>query len=77
MASYDLVEREMAFSAPLDIGEIALATALGWIEFRRLPPCEENRPQIHHAFGQRASMRISLAPNIAHLMNGSELNSSS
>ena len=51
MASYEFVEWEMAFSAPLDIGEIALATALSWIEFRRLPPCEENPPQMtstHH-----------------------------
>src|SRR5262249_45446635 len=36
-AAYDFIEQEVDLSGPLDIGQIALATALGWLQFRRLP----------------------------------------
>src|SRR5262245_48027229 len=37
LASYDWLERELDTEAPLDIGHIAVATTLSWIEFRELP----------------------------------------
>lgn len=64
VASYDFLERTRAVSArspdlPIDIGEIALATALSWIEFRGLPAFEPDRPRLsawYRAFVQRPSM---------------------
>jgi glutathione S-transferase len=58
-ASYDFVEREVDFAGPLEIGKIALATALSWIEFRRLPSFKANHPRLanwYHVFGRRPSM---------------------
>ena len=37
VAAFDFLEREAVPDGPLDIGQIALATALSWIEFRNLP----------------------------------------
>jgi glutathione S-transferase len=59
LASYDFVEREVDLDGPLDIGKIALATALSWIDFRKLPSFKEGRPRLtswYEAFGKRASM---------------------
>jgi glutathione S-transferase len=64
VASYDFLERTRAVTAraldlPVDIGEIALATALSWIEFRGLPTFDSGRPWLsswYRAFVQRPSM---------------------
>jgi hypothetical protein len=60
LASYDFVEREVDLDGPPDIGTIALATALSWIDFRRLPSFKGDRPRLttwYEAFGKRASMQ--------------------
>jgi glutathione S-transferase len=59
-ASYDFLEREADLDGPLDLGKIALATALSWIEFRKLPSFKGDRPRLttwYEAFGKRASMQ--------------------
>jgi glutathione S-transferase len=63
VASYDFLEREgMTFDADahhVDIGQIALGTALSWIEFRGLPDFMPGRPRLaawYRAFIQRPSM---------------------
>ena len=58
--TYDFVERDAGLDAPLHIGHIALATALAWLEFRRLPDFREGRPRLtrwYEAFLQRPSMQ--------------------
>jgi glutathione S-transferase len=62
-ASYDFLEREWARRPALepgvDIGQIAIATALSWIAFRGLPDFEQGRPRLSawfRAFTQRPSM---------------------
>ncbi len=65
-ASYDFLEREWARRPALelekqfvDIGQIAIATALSWIAFRDLPDFEQGRPHLSawfRAFTQRPSM---------------------
>jgi glutathione S-transferase len=60
LASYDFVEREVDLDGPLDIGKIALATALSWIDFRNLPSFKGDRPRLktwYEAFGKRTSMQ--------------------
>lgn len=60
-ASYDWLERELDFDAPVHVGHIAVATALSWLEFRDLPGFRDE----HHArlvawldaFEERPSMR--------------------
>jgi glutathione S-transferase len=37
IASYDWLERNLDDSAELNVGHVALATALSWLEFRELP----------------------------------------
>lgn len=57
--SYDHLEREADFDAPLHIGHIALATALAWLQFRGLLDFEQGRPRLaswYHAFSARPSM---------------------
>lgn len=59
-ASYDFLEREAAFDVPLDIGQIALATALSWILFRGAPEFRAARPRLarwYEAFAERPSMK--------------------
>jgi glutathione S-transferase len=66
VASYDFLEREgvdINAEAPdthhVDIGQIALGTALSWIEFRGLPDFMPGRPRLsawYQAFIQRPSM---------------------
>lgn len=66
VASYDFLEREWAGKPPtattshaVDIGQIALATALSWLAFRELPDFEQGRPHLsawYRAFTQRPSM---------------------
>ncbi len=58
LAGYDFAERE-ALDAPLDLGQIALATALDWLDFRGLPDFRAGRPRLaawFDAFTRRASM---------------------
>lgn len=58
--SYDWLEREGDFDAPLHVGHIAVATALSWLEFRELPGFRDGRPRLGawlDAFERRASMR--------------------
>ena len=60
ISSYDWLERELDFDAPLHIGHIGLATALSWLEFRQLPAFKPGRPRLARwfdAFVQRPSMR--------------------
>ncbi|HEY0662191.1 MAG TPA: glutathione S-transferase [Lysobacter sp.] len=60
IASYDWLERELDVAAPIHVGHIALATALGWLEFRELPDFRERRPRLaawFDEFDTRASMR--------------------
>jgi glutathione S-transferase len=62
-AAYDFLEREglsvEADTHHVDIGQIALGTALSWIEFRGLPAFEPGRPRLsawYRALIQRPSM---------------------
>ncbi|MCM5677927.1 glutathione S-transferase [Schlegelella sp. S2-27] len=61
VAGYDVLESEWQPQAPpVDLGSIAVATALSWIEFRGLPSFRTGRPHLTRwfdAFTQRASMR--------------------
>jgi glutathione S-transferase len=62
VAAYDFLERDWAEPSPprsIDIGQIALATALSWLAFRELPDFESGRPRLsawYRAFIQRPSM---------------------
>ncbi len=44
--SYDYLERLFDPGAPVDIGQIALATALDWLSFRNLPDFRPGRPRL-------------------------------
>jgi len=62
-ATYDFLEQEGPVAGKggerPDIGEIALATALDWIVFRKLPDFEAGRPKLaewYQAFRMRQSM---------------------
>lgn len=60
-AAYDFVEREVALDGPPDLGQIALATALAWIEFRGLAPFRDGHPRLsgwYDAFARRPSMAV-------------------
>jgi glutathione S-transferase len=60
IAAYDFLEQGSSLDGPLDIGQIALATALSWIEFRRLPSFRDRRPRLagwYDRFAERPSMR--------------------
>src|ERR1051326_3332188 len=59
VAAYDFAERETALDGPLHIGQIALACALSWIEFRRLPGFRDGHKRLagwYDRFCQRPSM---------------------
>jgi glutathione S-transferase len=59
LASYDWLESELDIDASLDIGHIALATTLSWLEFRELPTFRP-RPRLtrwFETFSQRDSMQ--------------------
>lgn len=61
VAGYDVLESEwQPQPPPVDLGSIAVATALSWIEFRGLPSFRTGRPHLTRwfdAFTERASMR--------------------
>ena len=59
-AAYDWLERELDVDAPVDVGHIAVATALGWLAFRELPDFRAGHPRLtawFDAFQTRPSMR--------------------
>ena len=66
LSAYDFLENEDPAIDPrnaeadyVDIGQIALATALSWLAFRRLPAFEPGRPRLsawYRRFVQRPSM---------------------
>ncbi|MEL1263351.1 glutathione S-transferase [Pseudoxanthomonas putridarboris] len=69
VASYDWLERELDVDGPIDVGHIAIAAALSWIEFRALPDFRGNRPRLAHwfdAFGNRPSMRATRLTGDTH-----------
>jgi glutathione S-transferase len=59
--AYDFLEGHVPLAGPLDLGQIALATALSWIEFRDLSDFRQERPVLtrwYEAFCQRRSMLL-------------------
>jgi glutathione S-transferase len=59
-AGYDWLEQQLDFDSPLHVGHIAVATTLGWLEFRELPGFRRARPRLaawFDAFARRPSMR--------------------
>ncbi|KAK2875964.1 hypothetical protein FQN49_001485 [Arthroderma sp. PD_2] len=57
--SYDWLERELDVEGPVDVGHIALATALSWLEFRGLAGFRTGWPRLtawFEAFEARPSM---------------------
>jgi glutathione S-transferase len=60
ISTYDWLERELDFDAPIHIGHIAIATTLSWLEFRELPGVRASRPRLtawFDEFAARPSMR--------------------
>jgi glutathione S-transferase len=59
LAAYDFIEAEIDLDGPIELGQIALATALSWIEFRDLPQFRHRRPRLekwYDTFVDRPSM---------------------
>lgn len=59
VASYDWLEQDLGDAPPVDIGTIALATALAWLAFRELPDFRAGRPRLarwFESFAARPSM---------------------
>ncbi|KQZ57478.1 glutathione S-transferase [Lysobacter sp. Root559] len=60
IASYDWLDSELDIEGPIDVGHIALATTLSWLEFRGLPSFRGQRPRLSawlDAFETRPSMQ--------------------
>jgi glutathione S-transferase len=60
VASYDWLERELDTASEIDVGHVALATVLDWLEFRDLPSIRPGHPRLSDwlaAFAARPSMR--------------------
>lgn len=57
--TYDWLEQTLDVDAPLDVGHIALATALSWMAFRNLPSFRDRKKLSvwFDAFEDRPSMR--------------------
>jgi glutathione S-transferase len=58
--TYDWLEATLAPSEEIDVGQIALATALDWLVFRDLPDFRPGHPKLaawFEAFADRASMQ--------------------
>jgi glutathione S-transferase len=58
-AAYDFLAQESIIDGPLHIGQIALATALSWIEFRNLPGFRDGHSRLtswYDSFARRPSM---------------------
>src|ERR1041384_7863366 len=45
-SSYDWLERELDFDAPIHVGHIAVATTLSWLEFRQMPAFPHKGPTL-------------------------------
>lgn len=61
ISSYDWLEGELEAGSALHVGHIALATCLGWLEFRQLPGFRPGRPRLaawYDAFAARPSMQL-------------------
>ena len=59
-ASYDWLERELDGDTHIHVGHVAVATALGWLEFRGLPDFRRGRPRLaawFDRFAERDSMQ--------------------
>jgi glutathione S-transferase len=59
ITAYDFLEEELMLDSIINIGQIALATALSWIEFRALPGFRDGRPRLagwYDSFAIRPSM---------------------
>ncbi|TXL74266.1 glutathione S-transferase [Vineibacter terrae] len=59
LAAYAFLEREVDLGGPVDLGQIALATALTWIDFRDLPAPDQEHPRLRawcDGFARRPSM---------------------
>lgn len=68
-SSYDFVEREVDLEGPADIGQIALATALAWIDFRQVAPFTDGRPRLarwYAEFSRRPSMQATSYSGATH-----------
>ena len=60
ISSYAWLERELDVDSPIHLGHIAVATALGWLEFRELPTFRQGHPRLaawFDRFNARPSMR--------------------
>ena len=60
LAGYDFLERDGGLEGPVDLGQVAVATALDWLAFRALPDFRPGRPRLtawFDAFVRRPSMR--------------------
>ncbi|WP_103717936.1 glutathione S-transferase family protein [Bosea psychrotolerans] len=60
LEAYEHLETQVELGARITIGEIALATALAWLEFRDLPGFRTRAPRLtawHDDFCRRPSMR--------------------
>jgi len=60
IAACDYLEQQRFDHRTLDIGDIAIATALSWIEFRRIHDFQAQRPRLaawYQQFSERPSMR--------------------
>lgn len=69
ISSFDFVEREANLEGPVDIGQIALATTLAWIEFREVAPFVAGRPRLaswYAAFMRRPSMQATHYSGATH-----------
>jgi Glutathione S-transferase len=69
LAAYDFFEREADLDGPVDLGQIALATALDWIAFRTLPDFLAGRPRLarwYRVFIERPSMRATTYAGETH-----------
>ena len=59
-STFDWLERELDTASALHVGHIALATTLGWLDFRGLAAFRERRPRLaawFDEFESRPSMR--------------------
>lgn len=68
-AACDFLERDIDGGRTVDIGEVAVATALSWIEFRDVYAFREGRPRLaawYERFGERPSMRATTLSGDTH-----------
>jgi glutathione S-transferase len=65
----DFLEHELDDDGTVDIGDIAVATALSWIEFRDVFAFRDGRPRLmawYECFAQRPSMRATALSGDTH-----------